>query len=148
MWQFWNIWTIDERANNPASATIDEPQIDRFLGKVNYVDIRRTDGRTDEHYVGTARTDYRTKQRLTVWGFCFFCSCLHYSTLKRFRFLAKVNYVGIARTDGRTDRREHYVGTARTDYRTKQRLTVWGFFFLQLPPLFNVKEIVSIESML
>ena len=67
------------RANNPASATIDEPQIGRFLGKVNYVGTARTDGRTDgqtnimtdgrtdehydgrtdrrEHYVGTARKD-------------------------------------------------------------------------------------------
>ena len=87
----------------------------------------RTDGRTDEHW---HRTDGQT--RTLCW----------HRTDGRTDGRTDEHY------DGRTDRREHYVGTARTDYRTKQRLTVWGFCFLQLPPLFNVKEIVSIESKL
>ena len=80
-------------------------------------------GRTDrrEHYVGTAPTDGRTDGRTDE----------------------NIMLAPHGRTDGRTD--EHYVGIARTDGRTDKATL---FCFLQLPPLFNVKEIVSIESKL
>ena len=106
----------------------------------------RTNGRTDrrQHYVGTAPTDRRT--------LCWHRTDGRTDGQTNIMLAPHGRTNGWHRTDGRTDGRtdEHWhrtdgltVDTARTDGRTDKATL---FCFLQLPPLFNVKEIVSIES--